>query len=284
MNFALVGAAGFVAPRHLQAIADVGARLVAAMDPHDSVGILDRYDRSTAFFTESWRFERYLLKLQRGGSGIDWMSVCSPNYLHEDHVRLGMRVGANVICEKPLTLSPWNLDALEQHEQQTGRRVFTVLQLRHVGALRELRENVRSHAGRHHVVLRYVTPRGPWYHRSWKGDEAKSGGLVTNIGIHMLDVLLWVFGPCVHASIDHRSRTTVDGHLVTERADVDWTLSIDGDAPDRTLEVDGQDVPFGEGFSDLHAKVYLATLKGEGTGISDARPSVELAYRLRMMV
>lgn len=282
-RFALIGAAGFVAPRHMQAIKDVGGRLVAALDPHDSVGVLDRFDRETEFFTEPERFERHLEKLRREGNGIDWLTVCSPNWLHDTHIRMGLRVGARVICEKPLVLDPKNLDALreielEYSEHLDERRVFTVLQLRHSEKLQSLREEAT------HVRLHYVTPRGHWYGRSWKGDSEKSGGLLTNIGIHMFDFLLWKFGPEVKTYVDTRTADCVAGTSKFERAaTVDWMLSIgntESGRAERWIEMYGMRIAF-DGFEDLHTAVYRETLAGRGHGIEDARPAVELAARLR---
>lgn len=285
-TFALTGAAGFVAPRHLEAIHAVGGSLVAALDPSDSVGILDKYDRSTQFFTSPERFERFL-----SSHGVDWLSICSPNHLHDVHARLGLQNGADVICEKPLCLSPWNLDALQETERKTGKRVYTVLQLRHLPKLRRLRGGPGSGDGpnaRHTIQLKYVTPRGAWYHQSWKGDTDLSGGLITNIGIHMLDMLLWLYGHVDGASITARTPTRVMGTLQLARADVTWLLSIDAaDSPDqkafRSLIVDGEAVEFSDGFTGLHTTVYSETLAGRGHSIDDARPAVELAHRLRYL-
>jgi UDP-N-acetyl-2-amino-2-deoxyglucuronate dehydrogenase len=293
LRFALIGAAGFVAPRHLQAIKDVGGKLVAALDPHDAVGVLDRFDFETEFFTEPERFERHLEKLRREGNGIDWLAVCSPNYLHDTHIRLGLRVGARVICEKPLVLDPKNLDALADIEKEYAaigetivgyvphnRHVFTVLQLRHSEEMNKLRAQVAT--GHHHVNLLYSTPRGRWYDRSWKGDKAKSGGIITNIGIHMLDLLLWLFGPVTKiGEIRVFEKHHAAGHIVLERANVNWDLSIDSaHRPERALSMGGTTWSIGD-FENLHSTVYRETLAGRGHGIEDARPAVELAYRLR---
>jgi UDP-N-acetyl-2-amino-2-deoxyglucuronate dehydrogenase len=280
-TFALTGAAGFVAPRHLQAIHDVGGQLVAALDPSDSVGILDKYDRATQFFTSPERFERFL-----SSHGVDWLSICSPNHLHDVHARLGMQSGANVLCEKPLCLSPWNLDSLQETERKTGKKLYTVLQLRHLPKLYAL-ANIAPIA-RHTVQLKYVTPRGAWYHQSWKGNTDLSGGLITNIGIHMLDLLLWLYGHVDGAVVTHRTPTRVMGTLQLARADVSWMLSIDAaDSPDhqafRSLIVDGEAIRFDDGFGALHTKVYEETLAGRGHTIADARPAVELAHRLRYL-
>lgn len=281
-RFALIGAAGFVAPRHLQAIKDVGGKLVAALDPHDAVGVLDKYDRETEFFTEPERFERHLEMLRRSGRGVDWVSVCSPNYLHDVHARLGMRAGADVICEKPLVLNPWNLDSLATAEHETGQRVFTVLQLRHATKLQSLRYRISTG---HTVKLHYVTPRGHWYQTSWKGDFAKSGGLCTNIGIHMFDLLLWLFGPSWDCEKVERTTTRATGTILFKRARVEWLLSIDPrDAPngqaERSITIDGEHTVF-SGFETLHRLVYEETLAGRGHGIEVARPAVELVAALR---
>lgn len=286
-RFALIGAAGFVAPRHLEAIKSVGGKLVAALDLHDAVGILDRYDRETEFFTDEHRFERHLEKLRRDGNGIDWLTVCSPNHLHDVHSRLGLHLGANVICEKPLVLNPWNLDALAEAEHRTGRRVYTVLQLRYAPALVNLYNAAQlvSPVKQHKVILRYVTPRGRWYHQSWKGDESQSGGLIMNIGIHMLDALMWIWGKDIGGGgILDRSSTSVTGDIVLERAYVEFDLSLEGDRAIRTLEIDGYGVDFNTGFESLHNTVYAETLAGRGHGVEDARAAVELAYRLRRNV
>lgn len=283
-RFALIGAAGFVAPRHMQAIKDVGGKLVAALDPHDSVGVLDKFDRETEFFTEPERFERHLEKLRREGNGIDWLTVCSPNHLHDTHIRMGLRAGARVICEKPLVLDPKNLDALAEVEEKFratnyDRRVFTVLQLRHAEEMKKLRAQVTT--GYHEVNLYYTTPRGHWYDRSWKGDNEKSGGIITNIGIHMLDLLLWLFGPVTGVAEPMHSERTVSGRLKFERAGVNWHLSIDSaHRAERTLSIGGTTWSI-TGFEDLHTTVYRETLAGRGHGIEDARPAVELAARLR---
>jgi UDP-N-acetyl-2-amino-2-deoxyglucuronate dehydrogenase len=287
-RFALIGAAGFVAPRHMQAIKDVGGKLVAALDPHDSVGVLDRFDRETEFFTEPERFERHLEKLRRDGNGIDWLTVCSPNYLHDTHIRMGLRAGTRVICEKPLVLKPKNLDALADVERECGggRRIFTVLQLRHSAAMQKLREQVMTTPGPREVELFYSTPRGHWYDRSWKGDRAKSGGIITNIGIHMLDLLLWLFGPVdqIGATGTRDDGRTASGTLYMERAHVAWHLSIDpAHKAERTLSFGGTTWSV-TGFEDLHTTVYRETLAGRGHGIEDARPAVELAARLRRWI
>ncbi len=293
-NFGLIGVGGFVAPRHLRAIADNGHRLLAACDPFDSVGVLDRYFPEAGFFTEIERFDRFLEKQRRRGEDqrIHWISVCSPNYLHDAHVRLALRVGAHALCEKPLVINPWNLDQLEALEQEYDGQVFTVLQLRLLESLRALREEVQASKGRHRVELTYITRRGRWYGVSWKGVEEKSGGLVMNIGIHFFDLLLWVFGPCSRVEVHRFESDRVAGFLELERADVSWFLSINADdLPQevveaqgyayRSLSMNGAQIDFSTGFTDLHTELYRRTLAGEGFRIGDARPSIELAYRIR---
>ncbi len=296
LNFAIIGVAGYVAPRHLKAIKDTGNRLVAAVDPNDSVGLLDQYSFDVRFFTEIERFDRHLEKLRRGPEQdrVHVVSICSPNYLHDAHCRLALRVHANAICEKPLVINPWNLDALQEIEQEYGGKINTVLQLRLHPALLELRNRLKSStAGHpHDVVLTYITSRGAWYHTSWKGDVEKSGGVATNIGIHLFDVLIWLFGPQRSLQVHYSDPERMSGFLELERARVRWYLSIDpGDLPFqaspggrttfRSITIDGQEVEFTEGFTDLHTRVYQETLAGRGFGIEDARPSIELVYRIR---
>jgi UDP-N-acetyl-2-amino-2-deoxyglucuronate dehydrogenase len=294
-NFALTGVAGYVAPRHLQAIEATGSRLIAAADPHDAVGILDRYSFDVRFFTEIERFDRHLEKLRRGAEEhrVHYVSICSPNYLHDAHIRLALRVGAQVICEKPLVINPWNLDALAELEGETGCRVWTVLQLRVHPQLIALRERLQADPSRRHdVSLTYVTARGGWYHVSWKGREDRSGGIVTNIGIHFFDLLLWLFGPLRSLEVHVREPQRAAGQLELERADVRWFLSTDrADLPHpsasdskptfRSIVVDGKEVEFSDGFGDLHTRVYEEVFAGRGFGIADARPSLELTSRIR---
>lgn len=285
-RFALIGAAGFVAPRHMQAIQHVGGKLVACLDPHDAVGILDRFDKTTEFFTDEYRFERWLEKQRLDGTPVDWLVVCSPNYMHDRHIRMGLWSGAKVLCEKPLVVNPDNLDRIAEleegfREHSDERRVFTVLQLRHAEALKKLKARlVRKPIKTAHLV--YRTPRGRWYHQSWKGDQAKSGGLVTNIGIHMFDVLLWLFGPG-SAVVQTRSFDTVTGAVFFESGTtVEWTLSTqDVVRPRRELNLDTDETIEFAGFENLHNVVYEETLAGRGHGIEDARPALELVAKLR---
>lgn len=294
-NFAVIGVGGYIAPRHLKAIRDTGNRLVAAADPKDSVGVLDQYAFDVRFFTEIERLDRHLEKLKRGSEAdrVHWVTVCSPNYLHDAHCRLAMRVGADVICEKPLVVNPWNLDALEAIEQETHRRVFTVLQLRAHELLRNLRAQLAADGKTNHEVeLTYITSRGPWYDISWKGDVSKSGGVPTNIGIHFFDLLVWLFGKVTKQTVHLLEEHRAGGVMELERAKVRWFLSIDrSDLPFvpeagkkttfRSISVDGREVEFSEGFTDLHTKVYEETLAGRGHGIGDARGSIELVHRIR---
>jgi len=293
-NFAITGVAGFVAPRHLTAIYATGNRVVAAADPSDSVGILDRFGFGIRFFKEIERFDRHLDKLRRGPADgrVHYVSICSPNHLHDAHARLALRNEADVICEKPIVINPWNLDALQSLEQETGKHVFTVLQLRLHPDLVALREKILAGGAgrRHHVDLTYVTSRGPWYDVSWKGSEQHSGGVALNIGIHFFDLLLWLFGDLQSAEVHHREARCYSGALTLQRADVSWFLSVDSDdlpaerqhaSTYRMIAIDGEAIDFSEGFNDLHTRVYEHCLRGQGFGIVDARPSIELVHRLR---
>jgi UDP-N-acetyl-2-amino-2-deoxyglucuronate dehydrogenase len=293
-NFAITGVAGFVAPRHLRAIHNVGGALVAAADPHDSVGILDQYFPQTSFFTEFERFDRHLEKLRRGHDAerVHYLSICSPNHLHDAHVRLALRIGADAICEKPLVLNPWNLDVLSDLEKEYESRVYTILQLRVHPALVALRERLRSErGGRHSVRLTYITSRGKWYRYSWKGDPKRSGGVATNIGIHFFDLLIWIFGGVSRSEVHLSEPERIGGFIELEHADVQWFLSLDSsDLPAsvngtqttfRSITVDGEEIEFSGGFQDLHTTVYEETLAGRGFGMEDARPSIELVHQIR---
>jgi UDP-N-acetyl-2-amino-2-deoxyglucuronate dehydrogenase len=295
-TFAITGVAGFVAPRHLKAIRDVGGELVAALDPHDAVGILDQYFPDTRFFVEFERFDRHLEKLRRqaGMAKVDYLSICSPNYLHDAHIRAALRIDADAICEKPLVLNPWNLDALQDLELETGRTVYNVLQLRVHPVIQHAfdRYTANSPGRRHNVRLTYITSRGNWYATSWKGHPEQSGGLATNIGIHFFDVLGWIFGKVSRTEVHHASPTTMSGFLELQTADVEWFLSIDsrflpppaGERAQRTfrsLLVDGDEIEFSGGFTDLHTIVYQRVLAGRGARIDDARSAIELAHQIR---
>jgi UDP-N-acetyl-2-amino-2-deoxyglucuronate dehydrogenase len=279
----------------LRAIRDTGNRLVAAVDPKDSVGIIDQFSLDVKFFTEIERFDRHLEKLRRAHEEdrVHYVSVCSPNYLHDAHCRLALRIGADVICEKPLVINPWNFDALEELEVETKHRINTVLQLRLHPELVKLKQSLQAQGGQHDVVLTYITSRGPWYHVSWKGQPDKSGGVATNIGVHLFDILLWLFGPVGNLRVYHSDNSRMSGYMELERARVRWFLSVDAhDLPSpvtvggkttyRAITVDGKEIEFSEGFTDLNTRVYEETLAGRGFGIVEARPSIELTYAIRM--
>ncbi len=295
-NFAITGVAGYVAPRHLKAIKDTGNNLIAAVDPHDSVGILDSFFPQTSFFTEIERFDRHLEKLRRSSQDdkLDYLTICSPNHLHDAHVRLALRLGADVICEKPLVLNPWNLDLLEELEDETNSRIFTVLQLRLHPSLIKLKNEIDNSdpSKKHNVELSYITSRGLWYHYSWKAHPQKSGGIATNIGIHLFDLLIWIFGDVIESYVQHRNSHSMGGFIELEKANVKWFLSInDSHLPEeatgnshrtfRALFVDGAEVQFSSGFTELHTEVYKETLAGRGFRINNARPSIELVYNVR---
>lgn len=291
-NFALIGAAGYIAPRHLKAIRETGHRLVAAYDPQDSVGILDSYFPEADFFTEFERFDRHLEKLKRAGQGIDFVSICSPNYLHDAHIRFGLRHGAHVICEKPLVLNPWNAESLKINELESGKRVSTILQLRLHPAILQLKAKVNASppGKKHDVSLSYITARGNWYYTSWKGDLQKSGGIATNIGIHFFDMLGWIFGPLLQNVVHVHTHDRAAGFLEFEKAQVRWFLSINAETlpPEavgkrtfRAITIDHESLEFSEGFTDLHTLSYQAILEGKGYGLDDALPAIQLAHHIR---
>lgn len=293
-RFVLIGAGGYIAPRHMKAIKETGNTLVAALDPNDSVGMIDSYFPDSAFFTEFERFDRYVSKLKREGIPTDYVSVCSPNYLHDAHIRFGLRNGADVICEKPLVLNPWNVDGLLDIEKETGRKVYTILQLRLHPALLELKRQVQA-AGPGKIFdvnLTYITSRGKWYFASWKGDKEKSGGIATNIGIHFFDMLHWIFGE-VHENLVYiQNHDRAAGFLRLEKARVKWFLSINYDnIPEqvkhngtrtyRSITVDGKEIEFSNGFTDLHTLSYQAILEGKGFELCTASHAVKIAHTIR---
>jgi UDP-N-acetyl-2-amino-2-deoxyglucuronate dehydrogenase len=294
-NFALIGASGYIAPRHIKAIKETGNKLICALDPYDGIGILDSYFPTADFFTEPERFDRYLDKLRRKGEQkIDYVSICSPNYLHDSHIRMALRNGADVICEKPLVLNPWNLDSLEEIEKETGRKVFTILQLRLHPVIQELKKKIENGPkGKvYDVNLTYITSRGKWYFVSWKGDEKKSGGIASNIGIHFFDMLGWIFGEFTGVELLNNKLDKANGLLYFENAKVKWSLSVDErDLPQdviasqkrtyRKIEIEGDELEFSEGFTDLHTTSYKAILNGSGFGIKEARKSIEIASSIR---
>lgn len=316
-SFALIGAAGYIAPRHLEAIRQTGNRLVAVTDPSDSVGILDRYGFEISYFREIERFDRFLDRKRRGhkAEAVDYVSICTPNYLHDAHIRIALRNECHAVCEKPLVINPWNLDALADLERESGRRVFNVLQLRlhpDLVALKRRLERTASGSGPvattggeveggtaaqgpehvHEVELAYVTGRGHWYDYSWKGQEERSGGISVNIGIHFFDLLIWLFGDPLEVRVHLREPRRMAGVLRLQHARVRWLLSVDvedvpmavrnaGRTTYRCLRMDGVEVEFSDGFGDLHNEVYRRLLAGDGFGIADARPSIDLTYRIR---
>jgi len=293
-DFALIGAAGFIAPRHLKAIKETGNNLVAAMDKFDSVGVIDSYFPHADFFTEFERFDRHLDKLRRQGKKVDYVSICSPNYLHDAHIRFALRHQADAICEKPLVLNPWNVNALSEIEKETGKKIYTILQLRLHPSIIKLREEVlASDKGGFDVDLTYITSRGKWYHHSWKGEESKSGGIATNIGIHFFDMLLWIFGKASEVKVEKYESDYAAGYLQLKKARVKWFLSINEDhLPEavkatgkrtfRSLKMNGKEIEFSEGFTDLHTTSYQEILNGNGFGLEEARPSIELAHQIRV--
>ena len=295
-NFAIIGAAGYIAPRHMQAIKATDSRLVAALDPNDSVGIIDRYFPDADFFTEFERFDRHIDKLRRANHEhkVDYISICSPNYLHDSHMRFALRSGADAICEKPLVLNPWNIDGLIDIEKDTGRKVNTILQLRVHPSIVALREKVQSENKdtKHDVDLTYITSRGHWYLQSWKGDEKKSGGIATNIGVHFYDMLHFIFGALQENVVHHSDDTMAAGYLEYEKARVRWFLSVDykyvpesakaeGQRTYRSITVDGEEIEFSGGFTDLHNRSYEEILAGRGFGLEENRVAIETVSHIR---
>jgi UDP-N-acetyl-2-amino-2-deoxyglucuronate dehydrogenase len=294
-NFALIGAAGYIAPRHMRAIKETGNNLVAALDPFDSVGIIDSFSPEADFFTEPERFDRHLDKLRRGKTNsIDYVSICSPNYLHDAHIRLALRNGANAICEKPLLLNPWNIDGLLEIEKESGRQINNILQLRHHPVIMDLKKKFDGLTSdkKHDIKLTYITSRGKWYYYSWKGEKPKSGGIVTNIGIHFFDMLGWIFGKKQRSHLHLMQDNKASGLLELEKANVSWYLSLDSDdlpqnAKDnalttyRSITIDNEELEFSGGFTDLHTISYRHILNGTGFSIADARQSIEIAHEIR---
>ena len=300
-NFALIGVAGYIAPRHLKAIKDTGNKVITALDTADSVGILDRYFDDVHFFSEFERFDRHAEKLKRLSSEkrIHYVSICSPNYLHDAHIRFAFRIGAIPICEKPLVLNPWNLDQLEELEREFGKKVYTILQLRLHPSIIALKNKIDNTPleKKHDIDLTYITPRGRWYFTSWKGHLEKSGGIATNIGIHFFDMLIWIFGKPVNSEVHYKDNKKMSGYLELEKARVKWFLSLDkNDLPEqnkkenqeskenkpfRSIKINNEEIQFSQGFADLHTKVYENILAGKGFEIYESRPSIELVYKIR---
>ena len=293
-NFALIGASGYIAPRHFKAIRETGNTMLAAYDPFDSVGVIDSYFPKADFFTEFERFDRHVDKLKRGGSGIDYVSVCSPNYLHDSHIRFGLKAGANVISEKPLVLNPWNVEGLMDLEKETGKNVYNILQLRLHDSIIALKERVDK-APKDKIFdfdLTYITSRGKWYYTSWKGDVQKSGGIATNIGVHFFDMLTWIFGDVKKSVVHVHTHDRAAGYFEFERARVRWFLSINSDTlPEhiaktgkttyRSMTLEGEEIEFSNGFTDLHTKSYQEINDGKGFRISESLKAINIVHDIR---
>jgi UDP-N-acetyl-2-amino-2-deoxyglucuronate dehydrogenase len=294
-NFALIGAAGYIAPRHLKAIKDTNNDLIAALDRFDSVGIMDSYFPDADFFVEPERFDRHIEKLKYDkGINLDYVSICTPNYLHDSHIRMALRRGADAICEKPLVLNPWNLDALQKMEVESGQKVYNILQLRVHQSIIDLKKKIEE-APKDKIFdvdLTYLTSRGNWYYTSWKGDQTKSGGIATNIGVHFYDMLSWIFGEVKQNTVHIHSHDRAAGYLEFERARVRWFLSINytvlpeevkakGQRTFRSIKIEGEELEFSGGFTDLHTKVYEDIIAGNGYGLADARQAIEIVHSIR---
>lgn len=294
-NFAIIGAAGYIAPRHLQAIKDTNNNLLAALDRFDSVGVIDSYFPNSDFFTEPEIFDRHIEKLKfEHNKKLDYVSICTPNYLHDSHIRMALRRGADAICEKPLVLNPWNLDALQKMETESGQRVWNILQLREHKSIIELKKMVEESPSDKifDIDLTYLTSRGNWYYTSWKGDKSKSGGIATNIGVHFYDMLSWIFGSVKKNDVHVQTHDRASGYLEFDRARVRWFLSINydlipneikakGQRTYRSILVEGQELEFSGGFTELHTKVYKGVLNGKGYGLEDARQAIEIVHLIR---
>lgn len=301
LNFALIGAAGYIAPRHMKAIKDTGNNLISALDPYDGVGIMDSYFPNADFFIEPERFDRHLDKLRResmleteNNKKVDFVSICSPNYMHDSHIRLALRNDAHAICEKPVVLNPWNIDALNVIQNETNRNVYTIFQVRLHPAIIALKERISKgpEEKRYNLDLTYITSRGKWYHRSWKGDIEKAGGIATNIGVHFFDLLTWVFGEPKLNRVHVLQTDKAAGFLELEKADIRWFLSLDyNDIPEsvkkqgkrtyRSLSVEGEEIEFSEGFTDLHTESYRQIINGKGFGLTEAKPSITIVHKIR---
>ena len=294
-NFALIGAAGYIAPRHLKAIKDTNNTLIAALDKFDSVGVMDSYFPKADFFVEFERFDRHIEKIKRQQNiQLDYVSICTPNYLHDSHIRMALRRGADAICEKPLVLNPWNVDALQAIEKESGNKINTILQLRLHPSIIALKNKVATEnkKGKYDIDLTYITSRGNWYDASWKGDESKSGGIATDIGVHFYDMLSWIFGEVQENRVHLRAKDKSAGYLEFENARVRWFLSIDenslpkqvqenGQRTYRSITVDGEEIEFSGGFTELHTESYKGILKGNGFGLVDAKQSIEIVHAIR---
>jgi UDP-N-acetyl-2-amino-2-deoxyglucuronate dehydrogenase len=304
LNFALIGAAGYIAPRHMKAIKDTGNNLISALDPYDGVGIMDSYFPNADFFIEPERFDRHLDKLRRESvttigqsKKVDFVSICSPNYMHDSHIRLALRNDANAICEKPVVLNPWNIDALSVIENETNRKVYTIFQVRLHPAIIALKERIINAGAdkRYKIDLTYITSRGKWYYRSWKGDVEKAGGIATNIGVHFFDLLTWIFGDVKLNQVHLLETNKAAGFLGLEKADVRWFLSLDyNDIPEniraqgkrtyRSLTVEDEEIEFSDGFTDLHTESYKQIIDGYGFGLNEAKSSITTVHKIRNSV
>ncbi len=293
-NFSMIGIAGYIASRHVKAIKETGNDLVAALDKFDSVGFVDSFFPDADFFVEFERFDRHIAKLNRTGTHVDYVSICSPNYLHDSHIRFALRNGADAICEKPLVLNPWNIDALIDYEKETGKKVFNILQLRNHPSIIALKEKIKNGPADkiYDIDLSYITSRGNWYHFSWKGDIHKSGGIATNIGVHFFDMLTWIFGDVKENVVHILKDDKASGYLQLQNARVRWYLSIDyNDIPEeikqkgqrtfRSITVDGEEIEFSDGFTDLHTVSYQEILAGRGYGVETARKSIQTVFDIR---
>lgn len=290
-KFVLIGVGGYIAPQHLRAIKDTGNILVAALDKNDSVGIIDSYFPDASFFTEFERFDRYVEKQKREkGMKIDYVSICSPNYLHDAHIRFALRVGADVICEKPIVLNPWNIDALSDIEKETGGKINSILQLRYHPSIIELKDKIDlTNSRKYNIKINYIATRGRWYDISWKGDIQKSGGVATNIGIHFFDMVTWIFGKTITNTVTMHEDRRASGILELEHAHVEWFLSVDkDDLPNknglktfRSITIDGYEVDFSDGFANLHTVSYQKILDGDGFRIEDTRESIDIVSKIR---
>lgn len=293
-NFALLGAAGYIAPRHLKAIKDTNNTLIAALDKFDSVGIMDSYFPNADFFVEFERFDRHIEKLKRNNVNLDYVSICTPNYLHDAHIRMALRRGADAICEKPIVLNPWNIDALESIQKETENKINTILQLRLHESIINLKHKVdlENKKTKYDIDLTYITSRGKWYDISWKGDESKSGGIATNIGVHFFDMLSWIFGKVQENKVHFREKHKAAGFLEFEKARVRWFLSIDeNDLPIkikeknqktfRSISIDNSELEFSNGFTELHTKSYEKIIENKGYDLQQVKPSIEIVHDIR---
>ena len=298
INFALIGAAGYIAPRHMKAIKDTGNNLIAAVDKNDSMGIIDSYFPESDFFVETERFDRHLDKLRRKGeNNVDYVAICSPNYLHDAHIRLTLRNDAHAICEKPVVLNPWNVDALQEIERETGKNIYNVLQLRLHPSIIALKKVIDEGPKdkKYDINLTYITSRGRWYHMSWKGDIEKSGGVATNIGVHFFDMLSWIFGNVQQNIVHLNQKDKATGYLELQNARIRWFMSLDdqdlpkeimekGQRTYRSITVEDNEIEFSGGFTDLHTRIYENILNGNAFYMEDARRSIEIVHKIRSAV